>query len=114
MNNAIERVTNYKLNNSIFRISYGDITKFKVDAIVSSDDNYLSLGGGGGVSAAILEDGGPDISKDAIKRVLLRVGEVAVTTTGNLPVKYIFYANTIDYTNMIFMTEGTLNMATLK
>ncbi len=112
MNNAIERVANYKLNNSTFRVSYGDITKLKVDAIVSSDDNKLSMDGG--ISAAILKAGGPEIRNDANRKVPLSIGQVAVTTAGNLSAKYIFHAITIDSTNKFFATEETIKIATLK
>ena len=112
MNNINERVANYELNNSIFRVSYGDITKLKVDAIVSSDDNYLSMSGG--VSRAILKSGGQEIRKDANKKIPVNIGDVAVTTAGDLLAKYVLHAITIDYTNMVFASEDTIKSATLR
>lgn len=106
------RVANYELNKTIFQVTYGDITRLKTEAIVSSDDNYLSMGGG--VSMAISEAGGKAIREEARKYVPLKIGDVAVTSAGNLPAKYIFHAVTIDYTNMIYPYEDSIKAATLK
>jgi O-acetyl-ADP-ribose deacetylase (regulator of RNase III) len=106
------RTTDYKLNNTIFRVTYGDITRSRMDAIVSSDDNFLSMGGG--VSEAILSAGGDTIREEARKHVPLEVGDVAVTSAGNLPAKYVFHAVTLDYEKMIHQSEQTLKRAILK
>jgi O-acetyl-ADP-ribose deacetylase (regulator of RNase III) len=47
---------------------------------------------GGGVSAAILREGGPSILFDAAKKIPARLGDVVVTSAGSLPAKYIFHA----------------------
>src|SRR5689334_13863627 len=73
-------------------IVFGDIATSSAEVLVSSDDYYLSMGGG--VSATILRLGGEAIARDAAKRVPLRVGDVVVTTAGNLPAKYVFHAVT--------------------
>jgi O-acetyl-ADP-ribose deacetylase (regulator of RNase III) len=104
------RVANYELNKTIFRVTYGDITQLKTEAIVSSDDNYLSMGGG--VSGAISKAGGKSIREEARKYIPLKVGDVAVTSAGNLPAKYIFHAVTIDYTKMIYPYENSIKAAT--
>lgn len=107
-----ERTADYKINNTTFRVAYGDITQLTADALVSSDDNYLSMGGG--VSASLLRTGGEVIRIEARKHIPLKIGDVAVTSAGELPAKYIFHAVTIDYTNMIYASEDSVQAATLK
>ena len=51
-----KRQADYKLNNSIFRVIYGDITELPADTLVSSDDGHLTMNGG--VSRALLRAGG--------------------------------------------------------
>lgn len=106
------RTTDYKLNNTIFRVTYGDITHQVADVIVSSDDNFLSMGGG--VSGAILKAGGEIIQVEARKHIPLNIGDVAVTSAGKINAKYIFHAITIDYTNMIYPSEESIQASTLK
>lgn len=104
-----ERTADYKINNATFRVTYGDITQLVADALVSSDDNYLSMGGG--VSAALLRAGGEVIRSEARKHIPLKIGDVAVTSAGQLSAKYIFHAVTIDYTNMIYASEVSVETA---
>ncbi|MEM1123622.1 MAG: macro domain-containing protein, partial [Bacteroidota bacterium] len=83
----------YKFGKSTLIIKFGDITESQDEVIVSSDDYYLSMGGG--VSAAILKKGGNEISLDALKKVPANIGDVVITTAGRLPAKFIFHAITI-------------------
>jgi O-acetyl-ADP-ribose deacetylase (regulator of RNase III) len=106
------RTADYRLNNSILRVTYGDITNLRADALVSSDDNHLTMGGG--VSYSILRAGGQSIREEARKHIPLKLGDVAVTSAGELPAKYIFHAVTIDYTEMQGPTEDSIRAATLK
>ena len=106
------RVADYKLNNSVLRVTYGDITGIRADAIVSSDDNHLTMGGG--VSYAILKAGGQSIRNEARKHIPLQLSDVIVTSAGELSAKYVFHAVTIDYTEMRGPTEGSIGTATLK
>ncbi len=107
-----QRVSDYKINETTFRVTYGDITKLVTDALVSSDDNYLTMGGG--VSMALLKAGGEEVRREALKHVPLKIGDVAVTSAGKLPAKFIFHAVTIDYDNMIYPSEESIYAATLK
>ena len=84
----------YQINNSTITVKFGSIIDSKADVIVSSDDYMLSMGGG--VSAAILMAGGKEVFNDARKKVPAALGDVVVTTAGNLPQKYIFHTVTID------------------
>jgi O-acetyl-ADP-ribose deacetylase (regulator of RNase III) len=88
------RGTAYQIGQSVFRVGYGDLTKSSAEVLVSSDDNYLSMGGG--VSSSLLRAGGPEVQSHARKLVPLKQGDVAVTTAGLLAAKYIFHAVTID------------------
>lgn len=112
MSPTISRTADYRIGNTTFRVTYGDITKITADAIVSSDDNYLSMGGG--VSEAILIAGGDAIRREAAKHLPLKIGDVAITSGGNLSAKYIFHAVTIDYNDLIFPSEESIHTATLK
>lgn len=112
MNSLTVRTADYKLHDTVFRVTYGDITRLSVNVLVSSDDSYLSMGGG--VSYAISNAGGETIQRDARKHVPLNIGDVAVTSAGNLSAKYIFHAVTLDYSNMIHPSEESIRTASLK
>ncbi len=107
-----ERTTDYKLSNTIFRVTYGDITKFKADVLVSSDDSHLTMGGG--VSAALSSAGGNVVYEEARKHIPLKLGDVAVTSAGKLSAKFIFHAVTISFEDMTRATKDSVSKATLK
>lgn len=88
----------YAIGASFLTLEFGDLTKSSADVVVSSDDAYITMGGG--VSAAILRAGGESILIDAAKKVPARLGDVVVTAGGRLPAKHVFHAITIG--------EGTL------
>ncbi len=108
----LQRTSDYKINDTTFRVTYGDITQIETDVLVSSDDNYLTMGGG--VSMALLDAGGSIIQQDARKHIPLNIGDVVVTSAGRLPAKYIFHSVTIDYDNMIYAEGANIRAATLK
>ena len=83
----------YEVGRSKITLLFGDITTSKADAMVSSDDYLLSMGGG--VSAAILGAGGARVAADASKMVPARTGDVVVSTAGDLPARYVLHAITI-------------------
>lgn len=91
----MERV--YTINNSTLRVIFGDITTSKTDVIVSSDDAFLTMGGG--VSKAIRMCASVDIYKDTKKHIPASLGDVIVTSAVNLPHKYVFHAITISENN---------------
>lgn len=91
----MERV--YTVNNSTLRVIFGDITTSTTDVIVSSDDAYLTMGGG--VSKAIRRCAGDDIYMDTRKHIPASLGDVIVTSAVNLPHKYVFHAITISKEN---------------
>ncbi len=68
----------------------GDITEYEVDAIVNAANNQLSMGAG--VAGAIKRKGGTIIEEDALRQGPIEVGDVVVTTGGNLPANYVIHA----------------------
>lgn len=90
----MESSRTYTINNSKLTIKFGNIITSSADIIVSSDDYILSMGGG--ASAAIYNAAGPTIRTDARKMIPATLGDVIVTTAGNMPQKYIFHVITID------------------
>ena len=80
-----------------------------LDALVSSDDTRLSMGGG--VSAAIRTAGGELIAQEARKLAPVRVGDVAVTSAGSLPAKYVLHAVTVDWDQPVRPSESTIRLA---
>lgn len=82
----------YQFGKSQLTIEFGDIVNSDAQVLVSSDDCFLTMGGG--VSAAIRRAGGDDIALDAAKKIPAQVGDVVVTTAGKLPAHYIFHVIT--------------------
>lgn len=68
----------------------GDITEYEVDAIVNAANSHLWMGAG--VAGAIKRKGGTIIEEDAIRQGPIEVGDVVVTTAGNLPASYVIHA----------------------
>ena len=84
----------YNCNASKVSVVFGDITESKLEVIASSDDTLITMSGG--VSRAILDKGGSQIQLDARKQLPSSVGDVVVSSAGNMPQKYIFHCLTID------------------
>ena len=85
----------YTFNKSTLTVKFDNILDTQAEVIVSSDDCYVTMGGG--VSRAILHAGGEVILKDAQKMVPIPLGDVLVTTAGKLEhQKYVFHCITID------------------
>lgn len=68
----------------------GDIGALNVDAIVISMNNDLILGAG--VSGSIRREGGDSIQEECHRIGTIPLGEVAVSTAGNLPSGKIIHA----------------------
>jgi O-acetyl-ADP-ribose deacetylase (regulator of RNase III) len=83
----------YEVGRSTITLLFGDITASKAEALVSSDDYLLSMGGG--VSGALRRAGGSQIAADASKMVPAKVGDVVISSAGGLSAKYILHAVTI-------------------
>ncbi len=89
----------YKFNESTLTVKFGNILESHAEVIVSSDDSYVTMGGSdkSGVSGAILRAGGDTIIKDAKKMCPVPLGDVIVTSAGDLKYqKYVYHCITID------------------
>lgn len=78
------------LNAKTIRITQGDITESKVDAIVNAANSYLQHGGG--VAGAIVRKGGYIIQEESNRIGFVPVGKAAITSAGNLPAKFVIHA----------------------
>ena len=71
----------------------------RVDALVSSDDNYLTMGSG--ISRALAKQAGPEYVREAQGQCPVRVGTVVVTAAHGLSaiprVKRVLHGTVIDY-----------------
>ncbi|MFO1085644.1 MAG: macro domain-containing protein [Reyranellaceae bacterium] len=83
----------YQIGSSTLTLEFEDITTSRADVLVSSDDSYLTMGGG--VSAAIRRAAGEAILLEVAKSVPAKLGDVIVTGAGSLPAKHVFHAVTI-------------------
>jgi O-acetyl-ADP-ribose deacetylase (regulator of RNase III)/tRNA A-37 threonylcarbamoyl transferase component Bud32 len=85
-------------NGRVLKIVYGDIVGQEVDAVVSSDDEYLSMGGG--VSWAIRKAAGAELMDwETRKYVPVRPGRVVVTSAGRLKARFVFHGVTLAFPN---------------
>jgi O-acetyl-ADP-ribose deacetylase (regulator of RNase III) len=92
----------FQFGSTAVRIIQGDILRpgVDVDAVVSTDDNYLTMGSG--VSRLLAERAGPHYVRAAQARCPVRAGTVVVTRAHQLPkhgldVKYVLHGTVIDY-----------------
>ena len=93
----------------------GSLAEVEADALVSSDDNHLSAGGG--VSRALAVAAGIDIRKECrvlVEKKIPRLCDVVVTSAGLLNARYIYHAITIDLDRHLFMDEGVLRQLVKK
>jgi len=89
-----------RIKDTEIKITQGDITELKVDAIVNAANNKLVMGGG--VAGAIKKKGGKIIEEEAVKKGPIKIGEAIFTTAGNLPAKYVIHTATM---GMDFSTD---------
>lgn len=83
---------NYIFHNSALSVAVDDILNSKSDVIVSCDNFKIMMNGG--ISAAIRKKGGEEIRHDALKHEEVSLGDVIVTTAGDLSQKYIYHCIT--------------------
>lgn len=97
----------YRFNNSVLKVIFGDILNSNAEVIVSSDDTGVSMAGG--VSKVIREAGGDIIREDAQKKLPAQVGDVVVSTAGTLEhQKFVFHCLTLDFEHKFDVFEGKL------
>ncbi|MEQ9671511.1 MAG: AAA-like domain-containing protein [Coleofasciculus sp. G2-EDA-02] len=99
-------ISDFLVDDKLIRIYQGDITNLAADVIVSSDDTYLSMRGG--VSRRIRRMGGNKIYSEGLNFRMsnaLSIGDVAVTSAGNLQAKKIFHGAVIDWQLELFPSK---------
>ena len=90
----------YKINNSTVRVIYGDILSSKADAIVISGSVGIPMRGG--LPEAVRKKAGEPVATDARKHPDAKLGDVVVTSAGDLHNKYLFQAVTVTgYTEVL-------------
>ena len=80
----------WRVNQTEVDVLPGDLTLQDVDAIVNAANNDLELGGG--VAGAIARRGGPAIQAECRKIGPIAVGDVAITTGGELKARWVIHA----------------------
>jgi O-acetyl-ADP-ribose deacetylase (regulator of RNase III) len=100
------------IGNSTLRVEYCDITTLNVDVIVSSDDINLSMFSG--VSAALFKAGGDAVRREAQAQSPITLGNIAITTAGQLTAKRIFHAAVVDFMNWDLTTIDLIRSVTKK
>ena len=70
-------------------IVIGNIVEQEADVIVNSANTDMIMGHG--VAAAILHEAGPDVEEEAMEHAPVAVGEVVVTSPGNLAARHIVH-----------------------
>jgi O-acetyl-ADP-ribose deacetylase (regulator of RNase III) len=83
-------ISEYKINDKIFRLVQEDITDRDVDAIVNAANSHLQHGGG--VAGAIVRKGGQVIQDESDKIGFTPVGTAVITGAGKLPAKFVIHA----------------------
>jgi O-acetyl-ADP-ribose deacetylase len=79
-----------RLGQTSIAIERGDITDAEVDAVVNAANATLAMGTG--VAAAIKRKGGVIIEEEAIRQGPVDVGDVVLTTGGNLAATHVIHA----------------------
>lgn len=91
-----EAILSRLIQQTEIQVSLGSIVEADAEALVSSDDIYLTQSGG--VSSDLLKAGGDSIREDIRKHKLpLKRGAVVVTSAGRLPASYLLHAITNDF-----------------
>ena len=72
----------------------GDITQLRVDAIANAANTRLLHGGG--VAAAIQRAGGRRVEEESRHAAPIGLGEVAVTSGGDMPCRWVLHAATME------------------
>ena len=88
-------------NDRVLRIVAGSIAEQNTEAIVSSDDGTLTMGGG--VSRAIRKAAGQVVRDEAARYAPVRPGRAVVTSAGDLPSRFVLHGVTMGDRDEEFM-----------
>lgn len=90
----------YSINNSTVSLIFGDILESNAEVIVISGSIGLPMRGG--LPQYVRNKSGDSVLIDAGKHLDSKLGDVIVTSSGNLPYKYLFHAVTVaNYTQVL-------------
>ncbi len=109
---AAEISSDFQFRHTTVSVTRGDIAAVEADALVCSDDNYLTMGGG--ASLALLKAGGAAVREDARKHTALQLGDVVATTAGALQAQYILFVVVVDFDRGVYAGEAQLREAMLR
>ena len=71
-----------------------DITRLEVDAIANAANTQLRHGGG--VAAAIVRAGGPEVQDESDRKAPIALGDAVETTAGKMPSRWVVHAATME------------------
>lgn len=71
-----------------------DVTRLEVDAISNAANTQLRHGGG--VAAAIVRAGGPEVQRESNEKAPIGLGQAVETTAGAMPARYVIHAATME------------------
>ena len=77
------------IGNAKVDVTYGDLTKSMVDALVCPTNNYLWMGGG--EASAIKKAGGQEIENEAVSLGPVEKGTSVITNAGKLPCRHVIH-----------------------
>lgn len=83
----------YKFNNSTVKVIFGDMLQSKAEVLLISGSVGLPMVGG--LPGLVKSRCGQSVAVDASKHPAARLGDVIVTSAGNLRAKYLFQAVTV-------------------
>ncbi len=90
----------YKVNNSTIKVKYGDLLSSNAEVIVISGSVGLPMIGG--LPEQVRSVAGEAVATDAAKHYDSKLGDVVITSAGNLKAKYLFQAVTVTkYTEVL-------------
>ncbi|MFN8476025.1 MAG: macro domain-containing protein [Anaerolineae bacterium] len=107
-----QTISDFQFRRTTVTITRGDLAAAVADALVCSDDNYLTMGGG--ASLALLKAGGQQIREDARKHAALQLGDVVAMTAGALQARYILFVIVVDFDRGVYAGEAQLREALLR
>jgi len=87
-------------------VHHGEITSIAADAIVSSDNNYLTMSDG--VARRIRDRGGEEIYLEARRLIPMKRGDVGITPAGRLTARKVFHAVVLDFDEREGPTEEVI------
>lgn len=79
-----------RIGQTTIAIDRGDITDAEVDAVVNAANSTLAMGAG--VATALKRKGGVIVEEEAIRQGPVEVGDVVLTTGGNLAATQVIHA----------------------